>query len=232
MGNVIEGNGLTNRSGNGIGIQAGFGFFEGTATRALVQDNEVHGNGLDGIQIADNALENRIIDNDAANNNALGLPFPKAVDLRDANRDGTGPFDCDSNVWQGNTWGSGFYFPDWRFEKPDGEPSCVTVGGSGPTPPAPGPEGPHGDRTCSDGVDNDRDGGIDSLDVDCLQEGPAGERTCRDGVDNDQDGLIDGDDPGCQATEEPACDPLDPFAVCGPDEDPCDPLDPFAICDP
>jgi hypothetical protein len=31
-------------------------------------------------------------------------------------------------------------------------------------------------------------------------EGPAGDETCSDGIDNDGDGLIDGDDPDCQET--------------------------------
>ncbi len=197
--NLVEGNGLTNRAGNGIGIQAGLGFRAGRATRVLVQGNEVHGNGQDGIQILDGASENRIIDNDAANNNALGLPFPKAVDLRDANRDRTTfEFDCDANVWHGNAWGNAFFFPE-----------CTSAGGSGPPPPPPEPEGPFSDPTCSDGIDNDRDGFIDSLDTDsCTREGPGGTRVCRDGVDNDRDGLIDGDDPDCRAEDSP--DDLDP----------------------
>ncbi len=199
VGNVVEGNGLTNRAGNGIGVQAGLGFRSGRATRVLVQDNEVHGNGLDGIQILDGASENRIINNDASDNNALNLPFPKAVDLRDANRNRTTfEFDCDANAWQGNTWGNAFFFPE-----------CTSTGGSGPPPPPPEPEGPSNDPTCSDGIDNDRDGFIDSLDSDsCTREGPGGTRVCGDGVDNDRDGLIDGDDPDCRAEDSP--DDLDP----------------------
>ncbi|MGI9119569.1 MAG: right-handed parallel beta-helix repeat-containing protein [Acidimicrobiales bacterium] len=128
--NVVEDNGLTNAAGNGIGVQLGPGA-EATATRVLVQDNQVHGNGWDGIQIADRATENRIIDNDAADN---GLAFDGIYaglfffDLHDNNSDPeTGELDCDANVWSGNTWGSAFYSPE-----------CVTNGGSGPPlPPQP-----------------------------------------------------------------------------------------------
>ena len=65
---------------------------------------------------------------------------------------------------------------------------------------------------CSDGVDNDGDGWIDSQDPGCLS-GPGGEYNpsdvsesnsptsyaCSDRIDNDGDGLIDADDPGCSA---------------------------------
>jgi hypothetical protein len=94
----------------------------------------------------------------------------------------------------------------------------VTGGGSGPIPPSPQPEGPFGDPTCRDGIDNDRDGFIDSIDIgSCASttEGPRGSRRCSDGLDNDGDGLIDGDDPGCLIDDgPPPCDPLDPFAIC------------------
>lgn len=73
------------------------------------------------------------------------------------------------------------------------------------TPPTftpPGVEGPAGDPTCSDGVDNDSDGSIDLADTDCAPpagtvEGPPGDATCSDSVDNDSDGSIDQNDPGC-----------------------------------
>jgi hypothetical protein len=201
VGNTVEDNGLTNAAGNGIGVQAGFGF-RGYPTQVLVQGNEVHGNGWDGIQISYGAFENRIIDNDAADNNALSTTPGPFFDLRDYNRD------CDANVWRGNIWGSGLFFPN-----------CVTAGGSGPPLPPPVPEGPFGDPTCSDGFDNDQDGLIDVLtpgDPDCAPppppEGPEGDPSCGNVADDDQDGLADGADPDCQSdappvTEGPPGDP-------------------------
>lgn len=74
-------------------------------------------------------------------------------------------------------------------------------------PPPPEDEGPFGDPTCSDGVDNDGDGLIDSDDPDCMpppgDEGPWDDPTCSDGIDNDQDGLTDGDDPDCAPPNGP-----------------------------
>jgi parallel beta-helix repeat protein len=189
--NTIEGNGLTNLAGNGIGIQAGLGFRIAFATRILVQGNEVHGNGQDGILIREGASENRIIDNDAADNNAA-FEFFRSFDLNDENPD------CDQNVWSGNIWGAGLF-----------DPACVTAGGSGPPFPL-GPEGPFGDSTCSDGLDNDQDGltdlGFGAGDPDCEPpppepEGPEGAPSCSDGLDNDQDEFTDGDDADCKPAE-------------------------------
>ncbi len=80
--------------------------------------------------------------------------------------------------------------------------------GAPPTfPPPPGHEGPFGDPTCDDGVDNDGDGQIDEDDPDCApppgDEGPPGDPSCDDGLDNDGDGLIDEDDPDCVPPNEP-----------------------------
>jgi cysteine-rich repeat protein len=65
--------------------------------------------------------------------------------------------------------------------------------------PAASCEGPFGDPTCSDGVDNDGDSLIDAQDPDCRPpvEGPPGDPSCSDAIDNDGDGLIDAQDPGC-----------------------------------
>ncbi|MAG20502.1 hypothetical protein CL618_03665, partial [archaeon] len=50
---------------------------------------------------------------------------------------------------------------------------------------------------CNDGIDNDGDDYIDSLDMGCA-DGIGGERTrCQDGKDNDNDGKIDLADPHC-----------------------------------
>jgi hypothetical protein len=79
------------------------------------------------------------------------------------------------------------------------------------TPPnflPPGVEGPPGDATCSDGLDNDGDGDIDLDDADCIgSEGPPGDATCSDGIDNDGDGDTDLDDSDCIEPEGPPGDP-------------------------
>jgi hypothetical protein len=55
--------------------------------------------------------------------------------------------------------------------------------------------------TCSDGIDNGRDGVIDGADSDCtfldanVEDG--GPPNCGDGIDNDNDGRIDGNDGDC-----------------------------------
>lgn len=148
--NTVEGNGATNSIGNGIGVSVGFNWDKGP-TLMLIQGNEVHGNGVDGIRIGDprgfgrgSPTRNKILDNDAADNNAKceanryegGCRRP-AFDLHDSHPD------CDDNVWSGNTWGSGGY-----------SPACTATGGTGPKgaagPPAAtseqggGPSGTHG----------------------------------------------------------------------------------------
>jgi hypothetical protein len=71
-------------------------------------------------------------------------------------------------------------------------------------------EGPPGDQTCTDGIDNDRDGLIDSVDPDCGPIGPdepfegrPGTAACSDGVDNDDDRLVDSEDPDCDPEPTP-----------------------------
>jgi hypothetical protein len=72
-------------------------------------------------------------------------------------------------------------------------------------------EGPFGDPTCRNGIDDDRDGLIDAEDPDCapIHEGPPGDPTCSDGVDNDGDGSIDGADLGCQPNPPEVCNGFD-----------------------
>jgi Ca2+-binding RTX toxin-like protein len=88
-----------------------------------------------------------------------------------------------------------------RFEDgtTTGEGSLVRVcSGFAPAPGA-GTEGPAGDDTCSDGVDNDGDTQVDQQDPDCqTAEGPPGDATCSDTIDNDGDGKVDANDPDCQ----------------------------------
>jgi len=92
----------------------------------------------------------------------------------------------------------------------DGNGFCVFIA------PGPGCEGPFGDPTCLDGVDNDGDGATDAQDSDCApaREGPPGDPTCTNGRDDDGDGQIDAADLGCQL----ACPP----EICNGIDDNCD----------
>jgi hypothetical protein len=72
------------------------------------------------------------------------------------------------------------------------------------------PEGPFGDATCEDGIDNDCDKLIDAADPDCADgpcvpspEGPFGDATCADDIDNDCDMLVDAADPDCDEPVDP-----------------------------
>jgi len=65
-----------------------------------------------------------------------------------------------------------------------------------------GTEGPFGDQTCFDGLDNDCDGLADDNDPDC---DPVPE-ICDDGVDNSGNGLVDCEDPACDGFVGGACD--------------------------
>ncbi|MSP90266.1 MAG: hypothetical protein EXR79_00435 [Myxococcales bacterium] len=76
------------------------------------------------------------------------------------------------------------------------------------------------DQACDDGIDNDQDGLIDCMDVDCrVASTLCGERvplyrnfqpenapdTCHDQVDNDDDGLFDCGDRSCSDVPETCC---------------------------
>jgi hypothetical protein len=63
-------------------------------------------------------------------------------------------------------------------------------GGNTCTPGTPQTEGPEGNATCSDQVDNDCDGATDATDTDCGGACIPSAEVC-DGVDNDCDGQID-----------------------------------------
>lgn len=81
----------------------------------------------------------------------------------------------------------------------DGDPNNSASYDPNDTSEINAPEGPPGDPSCSDGIDNDGDGLIDQLDPGCQSpEGPPGDASCSDGIDNDGDGLTDGADPDCQ----------------------------------
>lgn len=131
--NTVTNNGLANGPGNGIGVQLGPDI-KNLSTEVLVQNNEVHGNGRDGINIRRFATGNVIVNNNAADNavaDTSGEPHGDLefdgrasdepyVDLRDGN------VACAGNVWTANTWGNAYY-----------NAVCVTAGGSGPQPPTP-----------------------------------------------------------------------------------------------
>ena len=65
------------------------------------------------------------------------------------------------------------------------------------------------ETSCSDGIDNDCDGAVDSNDLDCPQPcvpTQTVELDCQDGLDNDCNDLTDGDDANCQVVcEAPGC---------------------------
>jgi hypothetical protein len=84
-----------------------------------------------------------------------------------------------------------------------GSLACQTPGQADTcTPGTPVAEGPFGDATCSDGIDNDCDGVTDEIDPDCS----APQETCDNGVDDNGNGLIDCADPQCEGFTDGACD--------------------------
>ncbi|MCA1683653.1 MAG: right-handed parallel beta-helix repeat-containing protein, partial [Actinobacteria bacterium] len=114
VGNTVVGNGQKNSFGNGIGLSVG-GNWNNGPTQMLIEDNQVHGNGVDGIRIGNpvgfatgNPTGNRILNNDAADNNAN-----PAIDTYEFGRPGYDLHDrndrCADNVWSNNTWGTGGY---------------------------------------------------------------------------------------------------------------------------
>ena len=117
--------------GNGIGVT--FAHNATPNTNELVENNQVYGNGRDGIQVI--ASGNQILNN-IGNGNGAGA-F-RGFDFRDFDRDPvTFRPSCSTNTWSGNQWGTGGFFPQ-----------CVSNGGSplpGTTQPmlqtAPDPDG-------------------------------------------------------------------------------------------
>jgi cysteine-rich repeat protein len=96
------------------------------------------------------------------------------------------------------------------LDRCDGAAACVFDSA------APGCEGPFGDPTCTNGIDDDGDTFVDAQDPDCAPpvEGPPGSPSCSNGRDDDGDGLVDAADPGCQAP----C----PAEICNGVDDNCD----------
>ncbi len=64
-------------------------------------------------------------------------------------------------------------------------------------------EGPQGDASCGDTLDNDCDGQTDLGDGDC--QGGAAETNCFDGIDNDNDGMTDCSDTDCVGVTGGTC---------------------------
>jgi len=65
------------------------------------------------------------------------------------------------------------------------------------TPGTPGTEGPAGDPTCVDMLDNDCDGTTDAMDSGCTGGGGPIPENCANGHDDDGDGQVDCDDSDC-----------------------------------
>ena len=99
--NTVLDNGFRNSNGNGIGIQVGLAWNPATLLNALVEGNEVHGNGNDGIQVRRRAGGVTVRSNNAAGNGLRG-----GLDLRDQNAD------CGTNTWRNNTWGPAGFNPE------------------------------------------------------------------------------------------------------------------------
>ncbi len=182
---------------NGIGFTAGE--LASRVTSALIQGNTVTGNTGNGIYIQ--TEENRIVGNTAVNNGGSGGGFNVRVDLHDATttevlcEPGSGvecPLpvqSCDQNVWHENRFETAF-------------PECAM--GTGPDPalrPAPHP-------SCSDGIDNDRDGFIDGEDRQCGGEGELPGGGPGPGLDLGSDPGVGGDEPTPIQDEEPT--PIQP----------------------
>ncbi|MGH7748474.1 MAG: right-handed parallel beta-helix repeat-containing protein, partial [Candidatus Dormibacteria bacterium] len=99
--------------GNGIGVT--YAHNATPNTNELVENNQVYGNGRDGIEVV--ASGNQILNN-IGNGNGAGA-FG-GFDFRDFDSDPvTFQPSCSTNTWSGNQWGSGGFFPQ-----------CVSNGGS------------------------------------------------------------------------------------------------------
>ena len=83
-------------------------------------------------------------------------------------------------------------------------------------PPTPAPSAtPPPTPQCSDSIDNDGDGWVDTADPSCsgptdTTEAPADPHACNDGTDNDGDGWTDGSDPQCGSPFGDSEGPADP----------------------
>ncbi|MGH9178246.1 MAG: right-handed parallel beta-helix repeat-containing protein, partial [Acidimicrobiales bacterium] len=134
--NQIEGNRVSGNGRDGIIV---------TAHDGLVRGNRVRGNTASGIKAEFGSSGNQFLDNDAIDNGEPIADFDSFVfqgDLVDVNADFQEDpfliiFNCGTNTWSGNSWGSGGFFPDPALSDPEGlfvliEEACTTTGGDGP----------------------------------------------------------------------------------------------------
>ncbi len=212
--NTVEGNGLTNRAGNGIGIQAGIGFrfqtplvssYKATKCTAMVLTGSWFDVGPRKIAsstttppitmrpsispaalICTTRIRAATQTSGAATSGAPGsttLPAPQpagAVHRSPGARGSSGRPDLRRSARQRSGRGHGPRGPRLR----------------------PQPEGPEGDPSCLDGVDNDYDDETDGDDSNCKPFRPTEPEgfefgNCDDGVDNDRDLFVDESDAGC-----------------------------------
>ena len=118
-----------------------------------------------------------------------------------ADNDGDGATDCADSDCNGATdgWcdtGQPGICTDGTLMCTGGVPVCEADN-------APQTEGPPGNGTCSDGLDNDCDGLTDGVDPNC--QVPV-ETECFDGADNDGDGTADCGDSDCNGATNGWCD--------------------------
>lgn len=125
--NQVTGNGTTNSFGNGIGVQVGRLWNLGP-TKMLIQDNDVRGNGVDGIRLGtlrppfNGSVQGNIVSDNVSVDNGTNL----SVDTAETFRGPIQAYDlhdldptCGTNVWTGNQWGSAGF-----------SPACTSTGGS------------------------------------------------------------------------------------------------------
>jgi hypothetical protein len=127
-GNQVDGNGTANSYGNGIGVQVGRNWKLGP-TQAVIRNNDVRGNGIDGIRLGTPSYGplgtpgGFVSGNTVANNVSVGNGTNTAVDTFEI---GITAFDlhdlapnCGTNVWSNNQWGDAGFTP-----------ACTSTGGS------------------------------------------------------------------------------------------------------
>ena len=103
---------------------------------------------------------------------------------------------CDNFVYGTTACGVGACAAEGQeiCQTPDVVDTCTSGTPSG--------EGPFGDVTCEDGIDNDCDGLTDAADPDCTEPDP---EICDNGIDDNGNGLVDCEDPQCDGFVDGAC---------------------------
>ena len=128
--NEVDGNRLRGNGRDGIIV---------TSHDNLVSGNRVQGSRASGIKAELGSSGNRFVANDASGNAKQVVDFESQyfqADLVDANAEFSEDpflftFDCGTNVWADNVWGSGGFFPDPARSDPDAgvliEEACTTL---------------------------------------------------------------------------------------------------------